>query len=189
MRKLAHKFLTWSPPALAGSVLAAAAIWTEVRDWIAKMAVEGWAARSDPAIVLVVIILVAAYVWATVFTGREHTSKSKAKPFAQMANSDLRSVATDRAAKIRIFARDADLALRSQESQSSWLARQEAFGNAYRTEHWPEARLVVIEMRKRLGLPSPDFGDVAIDRGILAGPHPLLDAANLLDQLANQLQD
>jgi hypothetical protein len=71
-----HGFLKWAPAAIGSAAFAAAAIWTEVKDWIAVQAVWGWHQMSDPWIATVVILCLCAYIWAIIWTGQA----PKAKP-------------------------------------------------------------------------------------------------------------
>ncbi len=191
MRKLAqqiHKWISW----IAGLAIIVVIPWgqldKDVGDWLVGQRRLAWSAMQDPWKVAGGLGLIVCYICLWFWTRHEPTSKD-AKPIATITNSELRKLAVDRAEKIRVFARRVNLSLSKQEALESWQIRQDAIGKAYRSEHWPEARLVVVELRRRLGLPVQDVGSPAIDHGMLAGVHPLENAAILLDELANQLTD
>lgn len=75
MRSLVHKILWAAPAGLITLGLAAAGIWSGVRDWMAEQAVLGWtAAMGSPPILMAALAAVAIYVWALTWTAKEKTS-------------------------------------------------------------------------------------------------------------------
>jgi hypothetical protein len=75
MRRFVHDFLKWFPTAIVGGGLAIAALWTPAKDWIATEAIWAWSQMSDPWIAFFVVVSVAAYVAAIVWTGQERKPK------------------------------------------------------------------------------------------------------------------
>jgi hypothetical protein len=71
MRRFVHDFLKWFPVAIGGGALATAGVWTEAKDWIAAKVVWGWSQMSNPWIALLLLVSVAAYVAAIIWTGSD----------------------------------------------------------------------------------------------------------------------
>lgn len=77
MRRFVHDFLKWFPTAIVGGGLAIAAVWTGAKDWIAVKITWAWFQMSDPWIAFFVLVSIAAYVAAIVWTGKERSPKEK----------------------------------------------------------------------------------------------------------------
>lgn len=60
--------------------IAVAGIWTEAKDWIGDLARLAWSAMSGPWIAGAVLLSVAAYVFAIIWTGREEAIKTADNP-------------------------------------------------------------------------------------------------------------
>lgn len=69
MRKFLHDFLKWFPAALCGGLVAVSAVWSPARDWIAARAVWAWSAMSDPWIAFFMVVVLAVYVAAIIWSG------------------------------------------------------------------------------------------------------------------------
>ena len=82
MRRFVHEFLKWFPVAIFGGALAAAGVWTEVKDWIAALVAFAWSEMTYPWIAFFALASVAAYVAAIIWTGQER------KPVATSYNLD-----------------------------------------------------------------------------------------------------
>ena len=75
MRRFVHDFLKWFPVAIGGGAIAIAGVWSDARDWIGAEAIRVWSQMSDPWIAVLVVVSVAAYVAAIIWTGQERKPK------------------------------------------------------------------------------------------------------------------
>lgn len=69
--RIIHDFLKWFPVAFGGGSVAIAAVWSSAKDWIAGEASWAWAKMSDPWIAFVVVLALAAYAAAIIWSGRK----------------------------------------------------------------------------------------------------------------------
>ena len=116
MRRFVHDFLKWFPTALVGGALAVAALWTKAKDWIAEISAWGWAHMSDPFIALILVVALAAYIAAIIWTGQEQSADRSQREggFALEASRAMeidqaRQAALDREARLQSQKRRRDL--------------------------------------------------------------------------------
>lgn len=73
MLKFIHDFLKWFPAAIFGVSVGISAVWSAAKDWIAAQAVWAWSAMSDPWVAALIVVALAGYVAAIIFTGDKDT--------------------------------------------------------------------------------------------------------------------
>lgn len=75
MLRFIHDFLRWFPAAVGGGAVAISAVWQPAKDWIATQVVWAWAAMSEPWVAFFIVLAIAVYVAAIIFSG-DKDSKS-----------------------------------------------------------------------------------------------------------------
>ena len=114
MRRFVHDFLKWFPVTLIGGCFAAAQLWQPVKDWIATQAVCVWHEMTLPWGTLMLLVSVAAYVVAIIWTGQERATNAislKPQPFPNMPLYKV----------CRYIARDSMWASRYAGSDYEWI--------------------------------------------------------------------
>lgn len=69
-RRFAHEFLKWLPLALGGGIVSVSAVWEGPKKWFGDQATWAWSEMSDPWIGAAVVVVLAAYVGAIIWTGQ-----------------------------------------------------------------------------------------------------------------------
>lgn len=95
MGRFVHDFLKWFPVALGGGAIAIAGVWSPAKDWIAERAGWAWAEMSEPWIAILVVLSVAGYAAAIIWTGQERPQvPARATPITPDQPSQSSSVVT-----------------------------------------------------------------------------------------------
>ena len=119
MRRFVHDFLKWFPAAIAGGAVAIAAVWSEAKDWIAQQVALGCSQMTDPWIAFFVLVSIAAYLAAIIWTGQERKPKGQSGVWLMGEGLDHMNVSVDTATPLQT--KFFPLAAPQRQRNSSWL--------------------------------------------------------------------